>query len=44
MLIARVTVAELDPATRKIGLDTDGFVGDKRALDGNAVRRLPRRS
>jgi 3-hydroxybutyryl-CoA dehydratase len=29
VLTARVTVAELDPATGRIGLDTDCFVGDK---------------
>ncbi len=44
VLIARVTVVELDPATASIGLQTDCFVGDERVLDGKTVMRLPRRS
>ena len=44
VLTARVTVAELDPVTGRINLDTDCFVGDKHVLDGKAVMRLPRRS
>lgn len=44
VLTTRVTVAELDPVTGRVDLDTDCFVGDRHVLDGKAVMRLPRRS
>ncbi|WP_416354695.1 MaoC family dehydratase [Brevundimonas sp.] len=43
VLIARVTVAEVDPESARVVLKAQGLVGDEVVMDGEALVRVPRR-
>ena len=43
VLIARVTVASVDPETARVVLTATGHVGDDLVMDGEATVRVPRR-
>ena len=43
ILIARVTVASVDPETARVVLTATGHVGDDLVMDGEATVRVPRR-
>ena len=42
-LIARVTVAEVDPESARVVLKAQGLVGEDVVMDGEALVRVPRR-
>ena len=43
ILIARVTVAAVDPETARVILTAEGYVGDDLVMNGEATVRVPRR-
>lgn len=43
ILIARVTVAAVDPETARVVLTAEGYVGDDLVMNGEATVRVPRR-
>ena len=43
VVIARVTVAAIDPESARVTLSCQGLVGDDVIMDGEAVVRVPRR-
>lgn len=43
VLIARVTVAEVDPESARVVLKAQGLVGEDVVMDGEALVRVPRR-
>ncbi|MFT4912372.1 MAG: 3-hydroxybutyryl-CoA dehydratase [Brevundimonas sp.] len=43
ILIARVSVASVDPETARVVLTAEGYVGDDLVMNGEATVRVPRR-
>ena len=43
VLIARVTVASVDPESARVVLTAEGYVGDDLVMNGEATVRVPRR-
>jgi 3-hydroxybutyryl-CoA dehydratase len=43
VVLARVTVAEIDEASARVVLHCQGLVGDDLIMDGDATVRVPRR-
>jgi hypothetical protein len=42
-VLVRVSVKSVDPESARVELDCEGFVADKRVMDGVALVRVPRR-
>lgn len=43
VVVARITVASVDPESARVTLRTEGYVGDDMIMEGEAVVRVPRR-
>ena len=43
VVVARITVATVDPESARVTLRTEGYVGDDMIMEGEATVRVPRR-